>query len=328
MPHCPACCSLLAPEDRFCGECGAPVAPAAEAAATEPRCACGAPATSVDAEGYCSECGRRTVAADPHDHAELSLSPQFAAVTDRGRRHAHNEDAVLIAEHRRPEGVYRLLTVSDGVSTSYQPQRASASAVEALRDAVFAALDAGLKPEAALEAACGAAQDAVCAIAAPDRDEPPAATLVAALVFGAQAFLAWAGDSRAYLLAPEPRQLTRDDSWLNAVVASGEMSAAEAQASRYAHAIVSCLGPLEEEAGFKPNFATVPLPPGATLLLCSDGLWNYAETAEEIAKLAVATDALAACRKLAAFANEAGGRDNISVAILASAILASDPPAC
>jgi serine/threonine protein phosphatase PrpC len=75
---------------------------------------------------------------------------------------------------------------------------------------------------------------------------------------------------------------------------------------------------VEDGAAFNPNFAAVPLPPGATLLLCSDGLWNYAETAEDLAKLAAAPDALAACRDLTAFANEAGGRDNISVAILTS----------
>ena len=206
MSDCPVCASLLAPDDRFCGECGAPLATAP--AGEGQGCACGAPASAMDAEGYCCECGRKSVTADPHDHAELSLSSHFAAVTDRGLRHARNEDAVLIAEHRRPEGLYRLLTVSDGVSTSYQPHRASAIAVEALRNATFAALDAGLAPQPAIEQAFHAAQEAVCAIEAPYGVDAPAATLVAALVFGEQAILGWAGDSRAYLLAPEPRLLT------------------------------------------------------------------------------------------------------------------------
>ncbi len=314
MSDCPVCASLLAPDDRFCGECGAPLATAP--AGEGQGCACGAPASAMDAEGYCCECGRKSVTADPHDHAELSLSSHFAAVTDRGLRHARNEDAVLIAEHRRPEGLYRLLTVSDGVSTSYQPHRASAIAVEALRNATFAALDAGLAPQPAIEQAFHAAQEAVCAIEAPYGVDAPAATLVAALVFGEQAILGWAGDSRAYLLAPEPRLLTRDDSWLNAVVESGEMSEEEARASGFAHAIVSCLGPIEDESDFNPHITAIPLPRDAMLLLCSDGLWNYAGTAEEIAALAPAGDALTACRAMTNFANDAGGRDNISVALL------------
>jgi serine/threonine protein phosphatase PrpC len=325
MIPCPSCAAPAADEDRFCGECGLPLT-APEPA--ESACICGAPASALDAEGYCSECGRKTRVADPHDHAELSLSPDFALVTDRGLKHAKNEDAVLIAEHRRPEGVYRLLVVSDGVSTSFLPEQASAVAVEAFRDAAFAALDRAEPAEKAVAAGCAAAQDAVSAIPFPPDVNSPAATIVAALVIAGRAALAWAGDSRAYLLAETPKLLTRDDSWLNQVVDSGQMSEDEARLDRHAHAIVSCLHPLDADEDFTPHIETLDLPLGSTFLLCSDGFWNYAETPDAVASIAAKSqagaDAATICRDMVAFANSQGGRDNISVAMLKIAPASSD----
>ncbi|MBI5929108.1 MAG: SpoIIE family protein phosphatase, partial [Chloroflexi bacterium] len=59
------------------------------------------------------------------------------------------------------------------------------------------------------------------------------------------------------------------------------------------------------------------IPPGAYLLLCSDGLWNLVkqdELLEAVAKSEGNTQA--ACEKLVALANERGGRDNITVVIV------------
>ena len=57
------------------------------------------------------------------------------------------------------------------------------------------------------------------------------------------------------------------------------------------------------------------------LLLCSDGLWNYAPDPEALAALAWPTGdrekaPLAVAQRLADHALEAGGRDNITVAVI------------
>ena len=65
-------------------------------------------------------------------------------------------------------------------------------------------------------------------------------------------------------------------------------------------------------------------PPGTgVLLLCSDGLWNYAPDAADLAARALPralTDPLSAAADLVAFALSAGGHDNVT------AVLAPFPP--
>ena len=211
----------------------------------------------------------------------------------------------------------RLLVVCDGVSSSTAAARASAAAVAAFRDAAFAAIARGDDLAAAAAGAAEAAQSAVVAIPYPEDSPAPAATLMAALVRGGRAVLAWAGDSRAYRLDAPPSLLTRDDSWYNDIVERGVLTPDQARRHKYAHAIVNSLGGLAEGDAFAANFREVDLPAGSLLLLCSDGLWNYAETPEALAALVPAEGAaVEICRSLVAFANREGGHDNISAVAL------------
>ena len=311
MLDCPSCGSDTIPGANFCGRCGVKLQLAAVAA-----CRCGAGPESIDAAGFCVECGVRQVEAAPGDHEEFELDENFAGVTDKGRRHNVNEDAIGIAELPSASGLVRLLIVCDGVSTSSAAAQASGAAVEAFRDAAFAALGQSDSLAEAARKAAEAAQAAVMAIPYANGDNAPAATLVAALLRGDKAAIVWAGDSRAFLLAPTPTQLTRDDSWINDIVESGALTLAQAKAHKYAHAIVRSLGALETGEAFAPNLLEMELPAGAQLLLCSDGLWNYAEEAEALARaVPLQGAALDICRALVAFANVEGGHDNISAVL-------------
>ncbi|NEA22349.1 PP2C family protein-serine/threonine phosphatase, partial [Actinomadura bangladeshensis] len=79
------------------------------------------------------------------------------------------------------------------------------------------------------------------------------------------------------------RRLTEDDSWAAFMVAEGSLSEAEAEAHPNAHVITAWLG---VDAGeVRPHVATFrPAGPG-TLLVCSDGLWNYFPAAGDLAAL-------------------------------------------
>ena len=315
---------------RFCESCGAKLAAEAPAA-VGPNCRCGAGPEKRDAQGFCQQCGRRGAAEArlplPRDHVEIEILPEFAAVTDRGRKHSRNEDACAIAQTIVRDDNFSIVLVCDGVSSSQDADTASETAVNAAMESLKSVADAlPLNPEDALRNALMAAHRAVCLLphSALTGKDPPLTTIVAALATGNEAAIGWVGDSRAYLIAgDEIRQMTKDHSWQNMVVDAGEMTPEEAALSPQAHAITQCLGLWADgtpEDLPTPGIFTVALAPGSRLLLCTDGLWNYAPAPEDIhALIAAAPDgetALALCRRLTDFANAQGGHDNITVAVL------------
>jgi serine/threonine protein phosphatase PrpC len=236
-----------------------------------------------------------------------------AAVTDRGQRHHRNEDAFAMAVTDDGQVV---AVVCDGVSTTVDPDIAS----QAASDAALAVLVAG----GDLPAAYGAARDAVLALSwVPDpRLGAPSCTFLAAVVDGSQVELATLGDCRSMWLpadgtAGEPATLTEDDSWAAEVIAAGTKTAEEAYADRRAHVITRWLG-ADADPSWEARLSSFTAPGPGRLLLCSDGLWNYAETAAEVAAAAVGEpdDLLSTARRLTDFANAAGGSDNITVLLV------------
>ena len=251
------------------------------------------------------------------DHAELDAG-LLAGVTDRGLRHQRNEDAIALRTILGPEGQVRLAVVSDGVSSAPRPDEASLAAVRAGVSVLAAAAQAGEDPVASSGAAVRAAAHALLGLAGPEG--APAATYVSALAVGDVVTVCWLGDSRAYWLAADPAEcerLTRDDSLAEELVTAG-LSPEEAMASPQAHVITRWLGADLPDA--EPHYTRFqPTGPGV-LLVCSDGLWNYQPEAADLASLvpfpAVLTDPLGAAASLVKFAVEAGGMDNITVALI------------
>lgn len=284
------------------------------------RCPACATLGAVGADGYCTHCG--ILAVRPRDHVETALEG-VGAVTDRGRRHHRNEDAVWLSGR----GADVDIVVCDGVSSSFDPDVASAEAARTAGGSLVSGTGSAAEIEAAIVAA-GAGVAALAADGDPRRaTSNPACTIVVACVRGAGIGYGWVGDSRAYWVpaAGAAVQLTEDDSWASQAIRAG-MAPAEAYRHRQAHAITAWLG---ADAGeVRPRTGRF-VPTGAGhLLVCSDGLWNYltdpavlADTVRE--HLRAAGDdphpLLAAARSLTAFANTAGGSDNITVALTAVA---------
>jgi serine/threonine protein phosphatase PrpC len=245
----------------------------------------------------------------------------LAAVSDRGHRHRRNEDAVAI---RRGEG-YAILVVCDGVSQSANPDQASAAASTAVADHLAAALLQ--EPGAALEAiatmltaAVAAGQEAVLAVPrveARGYPDAPSTTLVAAVLRPEGCVVAGVGDSRAYWSdAAGTRQVSTDDSLAQVAIGSG-VSPEEALAADDAHTLTRWLGADAPE--LVPHVATLsPAAPGR-LLLCSDGLWNYFGTPDQLRPLLGGgppqETVIEASRRLVRAALDAGGSDNVTVAM-------------
>ncbi|NEB94223.1 PP2C family serine/threonine-protein phosphatase [Streptomyces bauhiniae] len=281
----------------------------------------------VDGDGYCENCGH----AQPRerDHMERESGP-VAAISDRGLRHHRNEDDFAVAHTALPDGTpAALAVVCDGVSSATRPDEASTAASRAAGDVLLAALPRGTHPQAAMHEAIVAAAKAVDALAeAPDgarehapHQNAPACTIVASVVASGLLVVGWVGDSRAYWVPDDrsapPARLTEDDSWAAQMVAAGLMNEAEAYADERAHAITGWLGADAYElephtASFKPDRSGV-------VLVCTDGLWNYAEAPEEMAEVLppdAAARPLHAARVLVGHALDAGGHDNVTVAVV------------
>ncbi|UNZ19305.1 PP2C family serine/threonine-protein phosphatase [Streptomyces sp. 891-h] len=278
---------------------------------------------TIDSDGYCEHCGHKQPR--DRDHMERALDT-VAAASDRGLRHHRNEDFFAIAETTTSQGTPATFAViCDGVSSATRPDEASAAAAEAASTSLCQALPQGRHPQQAMHEALVAASDAVNALAADAPVEPsknaPACTVVGALSADGILTVGWIGDSRAYWVPDDrsapPARLTEDDSWAAQMVAAGLMSETEAYADPRAHAITGWLGADAYEidphtASFKPD------QPGV-VVVCTDGLWNYAESAEEMAA-AVPPDALTrplqSAQHLVGYALDGGGHDNVTVAVV------------
>ncbi|MFG2328689.1 protein phosphatase 2C domain-containing protein [Streptomyces sp. NPDC048604] len=285
----------------------------------------------VDTDGYCENCGH----AQPRerDHMERELE-SVAAVSDRGLRHHRNEDAFAVSSTALPDGSPAAVAiVCDGVSSATRPDEASAAAASAANRSLLAALPRGTHPQQAMMEAIVAAADAVNSLAeepgsARDHDphrNAPACTIVGSVVTGELLVVGWVGDSRAYWVPDDrsapPARLTEDDSWAAQMVSSGLMNEAEAYADERAHAITGWLGADAYE--LEPHTAAYKPDRPGVVVVCTDGLWNYAEGAQEMARV-VPPDAsgrpLHGAQVLVGHALDGGGHDNVTVALLPFAL--------
>ena len=139
-------------------------------------------------------------------------------------------------------------------------------------------------------------------------------TLEAVAIIGNQAIYAHIGDSRIGLIRGEDyRQLTSDHSLVNALLKAGQLTPEEAEVHPQKNIITQSIGQKDE---IQPDFGMVNLEPGDYLLLNSDGLTNMI-SGSDIYDIVTSDISLAdKAATLIRFANNAGGLDNITVALV------------
>jgi serine/threonine protein phosphatase PrpC len=287
---------------------------------------CGNCGGEIGSDGYCLTCG--TKAPTERDHYTEHPASWVAACCDKGIRHYRNEDATAVAAD--PDGGGRaVLVVCDGVSTSVDSDVASLAAARAARDVLMAHRPAGIGVPASraaaiatsVEAAAAAANAAVIDQTAQDSNSAASCTFAAAVVEDDLIVFGNVGDSRVYWIpdrgSGEPRELSLDDSVAQARIAMG-VPREEAENGPQAHAITKWLG--RDTPDFVPRTGSIEVAGPGWLVVCSDGLWNYVSEAAELqvlmAELSAADgDPLALSSALVGWANDQGGKDNISVAL-------------
>ncbi|WP_223700973.1 Stp1/IreP family PP2C-type Ser/Thr phosphatase [Sutcliffiella deserti] len=140
-------------------------------------------------------------------------------------------------------------------------------------------------------------------------------TIVAAILGDSFITIAHVGDSRIYLITNgEAKQLTEDQTFVNELVKSGQISKEDAEHHPRKNVILQALG---TENTVKVDLKTITYDDAGYLLLCSDGLSNKVYATELVDVLAKGKAPLSAkAKELIDRANQYGGEDNITVAIL------------
>lgn len=351
---CPGCGAEVSPDEAFCEACGqtltptvqtrrpddlgaempielsAPVTEAATAWMPPPepqRAPCAECGGVVDDDLYCQTCG--TKAPSERDHFSESPADWVAGVSDLGRRHHRNEDALALAAQGDP-GDRAVLVVCDGVSSSLDSDVASLAAARKARDVLAAHRPAGLgllesrtsALVAAMSTAAEAANAAVVATTTEDGPNTASCTFAAAVVTDHLVVHGNVGDSRVYWLpdAGEASELSVDDSVAQERIAAG-IPREDAENGPQAHAITRWLGRDSED--HEPTTGSLQVSEPGWLMVCSDGLWNYASEASVLQELVAELITEDGARReplplsdaLVTWANEQGGRDNVSVAL-------------
>ncbi|MGG0643608.1 Stp1/IreP family PP2C-type Ser/Thr phosphatase [Sporosarcina gallistercoris] len=242
----------------------------------------------------------------------------FSVQTDIGRKRTFNEDQAAVFEL---DNGYALVVIADGMGGHRSGDVASAMAVRLMGEH-FNELNETM-PEsretwnAWLNSIIRKVNRLIFekAQTSPEH-EGMGTTLEAAIIAEGNCYIAHVGDSRVYAITSQTiTQLTKDHSYVNALLASGEITEEEAEVHPQRNWIMRAVG---SERNIEPEFYHVPFTKGDYLLLCTDGLSNKVE-AEQMREIIVTEDTLEEkVIQLIDLANERGGEDNITAVLLAS----------
>jgi protein phosphatase len=232
----------------------------------------------------------------------LRVVEQYAA-TDTGLQRRANEDSLLA---RAP-----LFVVADGMGGAQAGEVASRIAVEAFRHG----LDDSAKPEVALVDLAQEANSRIHELSHSNAEQAGMGTTLTAVYVGEkEVTIAHVGDSRAYCLRDgELLRLTDDHSLVDELMRQGRLTPEEAVEHPQRSVITRALGP---ETTVEIDSRSYQGRTGDVYLVCSDGLTTMVPETQ-LAELLLAHPKLSeAGEALIAAANEAGGRDNITVVLL------------
>ena len=231
----------------------------------------------------------------------LRVAEQYAT-TDTGRQRRANEDSLLA---RSP-----LFVVADGMGGAQAGEVASKIAVEVFEPG----LGDSAEPEADLATRALAANARIHELSHSSAEHAGmGTTLTAVYVAPAEVAIAHVGDSRAYRLREgELSRLTDDHSLVDELLRQGKITPEEAVDHPQRSVITRALGP---EPAVEIDTRSYAARAGDVYLLCSDGLTTMLPE-RRLSEILRANPRLRdAGEALVAAANEAGGRDNITVVL-------------
>ncbi|WP_440895242.1 Stp1/IreP family PP2C-type Ser/Thr phosphatase [Amphibacillus sp. Q70] len=138
-------------------------------------------------------------------------------------------------------------------------------------------------------------------------------TVIATIFLDDQIVVAHIGDSRCYLFNQHLEQITEDHSLVNELVRTGEISKKQADIHPQKNVLMKALGTAES---ITPDVFTIQWQPGDRFLICTDGLTDKVSDSELESFMTEEKSLQEIAEQLVNRANELGGEDNITLALL------------
>lgn len=245
-----------------------------------------------------------------------------AVASHPGLRRAENEDYFCV----RPDlGLYMVADGMGGHAAGEVASRLAVEAVEAFINDTRTAdanrtwpfpYDRHLSLEGnRLKASLRLANRRLSSAMERDSSLKGMATTAAVLLAGPEGVaVAHVGDSRIYLSRGDAiEQVTHDHSWVSEQVRAGSMTEADARQHPWRNVVTRALAGGEDP---EVDVAELDMKPGDHVLICSDGLSGVVSSDRFQTILHTTSSLDEACQTLIEAANDAGGPDNITVALL------------
>ena len=254
---------------------------------------------------------------------DLTQALEIASCTDPGMVRSHNEDSIA---SDAPSG---LVVLADGMGGYNAGEVASGIATTVITTELkklFAKIRPfDIDPETNAPVASRMVREQVkkanTSIFQAAQSQPQYAgmgtTLVVGLFYDNKILVAHLGDSRLYRLRGDDfRQITRDHSLLQEQIDAGLITPEQAAFSSNKNLVTRAVG-VEDTVLLETHLHEVQ--PGDVILMCSDGLSDMLDDTG-IAQVLQMHETLAAAGKaLVEAANDAGGKDNISLILVRAA---------
>jgi PPM family protein phosphatase len=234
----------------------------------------------------------------------------FAGDSDVGCVRTSNQDSY----HIDPDG--RFFIVADGMGGHAGGEEASRITTESIGAYLDLEWGKNLSPQELLQQAVSKANQEIL----HDQSVHPVrgdsgTTVVVVMFIDQQPWFCHIGDSRLYRLrGPRLEQVSDDHTWIARAIQTGAVSSDEARSHPWRHMLLQCLGreDIKEVTAQKIDFQ-----PGDRLLLCSDGLTEELTDERIASQLKGNRSCHKAAEALIKAAKSHGGRDNVTVVVIA-----------
>lgn len=237
---------------------------------------------------------------------------QFGAITDIGMRRKINEDNYYVNDNAK----FPYAIVADGMGGHQAGEIASMMVVDIIENHLKKNLDDKLDYVEAGEVVRQAFISANNIIYNYAKNHYKimgmGTTTTLSMIYQNKIITAHVGDSRAYMIGDDIKQITKDHSYVQELVSRGEISSEMAKNHPKKNYITRAMG---AEDTVKVDITIKPYN-GETIILCSDGLTNYVEDSEIMEYIKKENTLQESAEKLVMLANERGGGDNITIVAL------------